>query len=572
MSTHLQVINFSLTYFQNCYAFLCFLLVLSTCKLNAQDSTFAQGVIVSAHPLASQIGIQILKNGGNAFDAAVAVEFALAVCYPIAGNIGGGGLLVYRKANGEVGMLDYREKAPALASRDMYVGNDKSVKGHFSVGVPGTVAGMCELHAKFGTLPLADLIAPAQKLAAQGVPLTAREAKRLTKEQDTIRKYNTYTPCLLHPAGKWQTGDTLHLKDLAYTLAQIQERGREGFYKGIIAEKIVREMQKRGGLISFTDLETYRPTWRSPLVGKYKGHRIITVGTPSAGGLILLQCLQMLELGKFELGKYGFQSPKSIQALTEVERLAYADRAMYAGDADFYPVPYHNLLQKSYLRRRIADFSWEKAKPSQEVKAGSFLPTDSEETTHYSIVDKWGNALSATTTLNDAYGSRVMVEGAGFLLNDEMDDFSAQVGKPNKYGLTGTEANAIQPFKRPLSSMTPTIVERAGKLLLIVGTPGGSTIPTSVLQTILNVIEYKLPLRQAVQSLRFHHQWLPDAIQTEPAPRTLPAQTIQTLEKKGYKFMTRPETIGRVEAILALPAGKYQGASDDRGDDTVAGW
>ncbi|TAE13693.1 MAG: gamma-glutamyltransferase [Bacteroidetes bacterium] len=546
-------------------------------KAQTKDSTYQNAVVVSAHPLASQIGIEILKKGGNAFDASIAVEFALAVCYPIAGNIGGGGLLVYRKPNGEIGMLDYREKAPALAYRDMFVdakGNpvgEKSLKGHFSVGVPGTVAGMYELHQRFGSLPFADLVEPARKLAQQGVPLTEKEATRLTKEQDTIRKYNTFAPCLLHPAGKWKTGDTLHLKELAQTLAYIRDLGRDGFYKGITAERIVREMQKRGGLISFADLENYRATWRRPLVGKYKGHRIITAGTPSAGGLILLQCLKMLELGKFDLAKYGFHSPEAIQAIAEVERRAYADRAHYAGDADFYPVPYDNLLSTPYLRRRISDFVWDKIKPSTEVKAGTFSPTDSEETTHYSIVDKWGNAVSVTTTLNDAYGSRVVVEGAGFLLNDEMDDFSSAVGKPNKYGLVGAEANAIQPFKRPLSSMSPTIVEQGGKLFMVVGTPGGSTIPTSILQVLLNVWEFKMTLKQAVHAPRFHYQWLPDALQPEP-DNVLPASVMKALEKKGYSFKIRTETIGRVEAILRKPDGTLQGVGDKRGDDAVVGY
>lgn len=562
-------INFLLTVF---YVF---------CPLfaKAQDTSteYKNGVVVSAHPLASQIGIDILKKGGNAFDAAIAVEFALAVCYPIAGNIGGGGLLVYRKANGEIGMLDYREKAPAQAHRDMYLDAqknpiaEKSLKGHLSVGVPGTVAGMYELHQRFGTLPFADLVEPARKLAAQGVPLTEKEAKRLTKEQDTIRKYNTYLPYLLHPKSKWQQGDTLPTQELAKTLELIRDRGRDGFYKGITAERIVREMQKRNGIIGFTDLENYRATWRRPLVGKYKGYRVITVGTPSAGGTIILQCLKMLALGNFQLGEYGFQSAKSIQVITEVERRAYADRAQYGGDADFFPVPYDNLLQNKYLKRRIADFSWEKATPSAEVKGGTFQPQDSEETTHYSITDKWGNALSVTTTLNDAYGSRVVVEGAGFLLNDEMDDFSAAVGKPNKYGLTGSEANAIQPHKHPLSSMSPTIIEdREGKLFMVVGTPGGSTIPTSVLQVILNVLEYKKTLREAVQAPRFHHQWLPDAIQ--PEKDALPAQVVAELEKKGYVFKVRTETIGRVEAIRVKANGMYEGAGDSRGDDTVAGY
>jgi len=540
------------------------------------ENTYQNGVVVSAHPLASQIGIAILKKGGNAFDAAIAVEFALAVCYPIAGNIGGGGFLVYRKPNGEIGMLDYREKAPANAERNMYLDArknpiaDKSLKGHLAVGVPGTVAGMFELHQKLGTLPFADLVEPARLLAEQGVPLTEKEAKRLTKEQDTLWKYSTFRHHLLHPKGKWKKGDTLQLKDLAKTLAYIRDYGRDGFYKGFIAEKIVREMQKRNGLITFADLENYRAIWRRPLVGKYKGYRIITAGTPSAGGTILLQCLQMLAIGKFDLAKYGFQSPESIQAIVEVERRAYADRAQYAGDADFYPVPYDNLLQTNYLKRRIADFNPEKATPSSEIKGGTFQPNDSEETTHYSITDKWGNAVSVTTTLNDAYGSRVVVEGAGFLLNDEMDDFSAAVGKPNKYGLTGTEANAIQPHKHPLSSMSPTIIEQNGALFMVVGTPGGSTIPTSVLQVILNVIAYKMPLKEAVHAPRFHHQWLPDTIQSEP--NALPAKTIQALEKKGYVIKPRTETIGRVEAIIRNADGTYQGAADIRGDDTVAGY
>jgi gamma-glutamyltranspeptidase/glutathione hydrolase len=549
----------------------------TTGKAQIKDSIFQSAVVVSAHPLASQIGNEILKKGGNAFDAAIAVEFALAVCYPIAGNIGGGGLLVYRKPTGEIGMLDYREKAPALAYRDMFTDAKgepiptKSLKGHFSVGVPGTVAGMYELHQRFGSLPFAALVEPARKLAAQGVPLTEREAKRLTKEQDTLRKYSTFAHALLHPTGNWKIGDTLKLKDLAETLAYIRDKGRDGFYKGLTAERIVREMQKRGGLISFADLENYRPTWRRPLIGKYKGHRIITASTPSAGGLILLQCLKMLELGNFDLSKYGFHSPEAIQAIVEVERRAYADRATYAGDADFFPVPFDNLLSNKYLKRRIADFSWEKVQPSTEMKAGTFLPADSEETTHYSIVDKWGNAVSVTTTLNDAYGSRVVAEGAGFLLNDEMDDFSSAVGKPNKYGLIGAEANAIQPFKRPLSSMSPTIVEKDSQLFMVVGTPGGSTIPTSILQVLLNVIDFKMSLKEAVHAPRFHFQWLPDALQPEPAPNSLPEKTVKALEKKGYQFKIREENIGRVEVILRKSDGKLQGVGDKRGDDAVVG-
>ncbi len=566
------------TYFNkfNTVLILFYTLLHSFANAQVKDASYTNGVVVSAHPLASQIGIDILKKGGNAFDAAVAVEFALAVCYPIAGNIGGGGLLIYRKSDGEVGMLDYREKAPMQAYRDMYIDankniiENKSLKGHLSVGVPGTVAGMYELHQRFGTLPFADLVEPARKLAEQGVILTEKEAKRLTKEQDTLWKYSTFAHHLLHPKGKWKTGDTLHMKDLAKTLAYIRDKGRDGFYKGVVAEKIVREMQKRNGIITFTDLENYRAIWRRPLVGKYKGYRIITAGTPSAGGTILLQCLKMLEVGKFDLPTKGFHSPESIQAIVEVERRAYADRAHYAGDADFYPVPYDNLLSTKYLKKRIADFNPEKATPSNEVKNGVFQPSDSEETTHYSITDKWGNALSITTTLNDAYGSRVVVEGAGFLLNDEMDDFSVAVGSPNKYGLTGSEANAIQPHKHPLSSMSPTILEQEGKLFMVVGTPGGSTIPTSVLQIILNVIDYKMPLKDAVHAPRFHHQWLPDTIQ--PEPNALPAQTTKALEKKGYHLKPRTENIGRVEAILRKADGTYQGTADFRGDDAVAGY
>lgn len=541
---------------------------------NTPKGVIAQNaMVVSAHPEASRIGLEILKKGGNAFDAAIATEFALAVCLPVAGNIGGGGFMVFRKANGEIGALDYREKAPAQAKRDMYLdkaGNPiegLSLLGHLACGVPGTVDGMVKIHQRYSSLVWKDLVQPAIDLARNGVVLTEREAEGLNRNRESFLKYNTYTPHLV-AAQTWKKGDIIKHEDLAKTLERIRDYGRDGFYAGQTAFLIVRELQKRGGIISLQDLQNYQAVWRRPLTSNYKGHRIITMCPPSSGGIGILQMLGMLE--SYDLKKMGWNTTKTVQLMAEAERRFYADRANYLGDADFFPVPVDNLIDKKYLRSRFKDFSFAKASKSSETKFGTFNSQESEETTHYSIVDAQGNAVAITTTLNGGYGSKVVVEGAGFLLNNEMDDFSIKPNTPNYYGAVGGEANAIEPNKRMLSSMTPTIVEKNGKLLMVVGTPGGTTIITSVFQVMLNVIEHGYGIQEAVNAKRFHHQHLPDEIFVED-DNTFSTQTKAELEKLGYKIIKRG-AIGRVDAILRLPDGTLEGGADPRGDDKAVGY
>ncbi|MBU1423050.1 MAG: gamma-glutamyltransferase [Bacteroidetes bacterium] len=531
-------------------------------------------IVVTAHPEASNIGLQILKNGGNAFDAAVAVEFALAVCYPAAGNIAGGGFLVYRLEDGSTGALDYREKAPALAHRNMYLDKDGNVlsnrttEGCLSVGVPGTVAGMIEIHKIFGTLLFKDLIQPAIDLACSGVVLTEKEAAGLNKFRDSLLKYNHYVPHLVKNDGMlWQPGDTLKHIDLANTLERIRDSGRSGFYEGVTADLILEEMKAGGGIITREDLMNYKAVWRNPVVGYYKGNKIISMCPPSSGGIALIQLLGMVE--KYDIGKFGFNKTKTIQVMVEAERRVYADRAAHLGDPDYYYVPVTQLLNNKYLESRMNNFSFEKATPSNEIKAGTFNDNESTETTHYTIVDAKWNAVVATTTLNTRYGSKVVVKGGGFLLNNQMDDFSIKPGFPNAYGLVGGEANAIAANKRMLSSMTPTIIEREGKLFMTVGTPGGSTIITSVFQTVLNVLEHKMTAQDAVNARRFHHQWLPDEITAED--NAFDDYVLNELTKLGYKIKNVPE-IGRVEAVMVLPDGRLEGAADPRGDDKAVGY
>ncbi|MDJ1501322.1 gamma-glutamyltransferase [Cytophagaceae bacterium BD1B2-1] len=529
-------------------------------------------MVVSAHPEASRVGVEILKKGGNAVDAAIAVQFALAVVYPVAGNIGGGGFMVYRLKDGSTGTLDYREKAPAAAFEKMYqdsAGNviqGLSINGHLAAGVPGAVDGMAEAHKKLGTLPWKDLVQPSVDLARNGVILTEKEANSLNNAKENFIKYNTHTPYLVREK-PWQKGDTLFHAALALTLERIRDLGREGFYSGETADMIVREMQTTNGIISLEDLRNYHAVWRAPMIGDYKGYKIISMPPPSSGGVALLQLLKMMENAK--LRKWGWQQPNTVHWMAECERRVYADRASHLGDPDFYKVPVADLLNANYLQERLQTIQMDHATPSNEVKAGIFARNESDQTTHFSIVDAQGNAVSITTTLNGGFGSKVVVKEAGFLLNNEMDDFSAKPGVPNLYGVVGGVANAVQPGKRMLSSMTPTIIEKKGKLYMVVGTPGGSTIITSVFQNIMNVLEHKMGMQESVSAKRFHHQWLPDAIMAEKG--AFSEETRKVLEAKGHKI-TEVNGIGRVDAILIRKKRKMEGGADPRGDDTAIGY
>jgi gamma-glutamyltranspeptidase/glutathione hydrolase len=528
-------------------------------------------MIVTAHPLATKVGLEILKNGGNAIDAAVAIQFALAVVYPQAGNIGGGGFMIYRDAKGKkVLALDYREKAPAAATEKMYLdtlGNvmvKKSRYGALACGVPGTVDGMWQAQFYHGRLNWGQVVTPAIELAEKGFQITENEAQNLNEEKLTFARNCSLSPAFVKYEG-WKAGDWLIQKDLAETLRRIAGDGRDGFYSGATAALIIKEMEKKGGLITLEDLKAYKSVWRTPLEFDWKDLHIITMPPPSSGGIILRQLLGMV--GAYPLKSYGFHSAAAVHMMVEAERRAYADRSVHMADPDFWKVPVKTLTDSVYIKARMVDFKPDTASNSTLVLAGAIK--ESEETTHFSVVDREGNAVSVTTTLNDSYGSRTVVAGAGFILNNEMDDFSAKPGAANLYGAVGGKANAIAPNKRPLSSMTPTIVTKAGKNWLVLGTPGGTTIPTSVFQVILNVAEFGQSLPDAVQAKRFHHQWKPNQISAEEG--CFSAEVQAKLERMGHKIETR-EAIGRMEAILRLPNGKWQGVADGRGDDSAGGY
>ncbi len=528
-----------------------------------------KGAVVSAREEASAIGVEIMKKGGSAFDAMIATDLALTVCYPNAGNIAGGGFLVYRTNQGVKGSLDFREKAPLAADANMYLDTEGNVipkistLGGLAVGVPGTVAGLYEIHQKFGTLAWEDLVQPAISLAKNGYVVTEKQYKSFEgKKEDFIAVNGIDT----FYAQGFKAGDLVKNEALAVTLEHIAKKGKAGFYEGPVADALIQRVQATGGIITHEDLLTYKPVWRDPVYFKYKDLSIYTMAPPSSGGICLGQIMKMIE--PYNVGQYEQNSMEAIQIIVEAERRSYADRSLYLGDPDFVNIPQDSLLDVSYLNERMESFSFENATKSPEINPGTIVWEESEETTHYSIVDPMGNAVAVTTTLNGSYGSKVFVEEGGYFLNNEMDDFSSKPGVPNMFGLIGGKANAIAPQKRMLSAMTPTIVERNGKLAMVVGTPGGSTIITSVLQTLLNVFEYDMDIQTAVTRPRFHHQWLPDVVIFEP--NLFSQSLMDSLQGKGYDIKEQySRIIGRVDAILISEDMSLSTGADPRGDDAA---
>jgi len=533
-----------------------------------------RAMVVSAHPEATRIGVDILRHGGNAFDAAVAVHFALAVAYPGAGNIGGGGFAVCRLRDGSIGTLDFRETAPAAARLELFLNEagevtpERSMVGPLAAGVPGSVDGMVRLHDRYGSLPWAQLLQPAIDLALSGVVLTGREAAKLNRYLPEIRKFSHNPESFLPTSGIWQEGDRLKQPELAATLEKIRDRGRAGFYEGPTADLIVGEMTRDSGIISLGDLAGYASVWREPVTGRYRQYRIIAPPPPSSGGVALLQMLKSVE--PYPISQWGFQPATTVHLMVEIERRVFADRAYWLGDPDFVSVPVRALLDENYLRQRMADYDPCRKTDSRTVGPGAPSGREGTETTHFSIVDPGGNAIAVTTSLNSTFGGKVLVAGGGFFLNNEMNDFSFQPGVPNQFGLIGGVANSLAPGKRMLSSMTPAIFEKNGELFLVVGTPGGPTIITTLFQVFLNLVEHGMTLQDAINAGRVHQQWLPDRILAET--NALDPSIIRELKRMGHRVEERAD-FGRVNGVLVLDDGRLEGGADvRRGDDSAAGF
>jgi gamma-glutamyltranspeptidase/glutathione hydrolase len=552
------------------------LLSLSVFPLFAQRTARAKnGVVVSAEPDASRVGIEILENNGNAVDAAVAVAFALAVTYPQAGNLGGGGFMVIHLANGATTTIDFREKAPEKAWKDMFLdekGNflqAKSREGYRSCGVPGSVAGLLLALERYGTMDRDKILRPAIELAQKGLAITEPFERDLRTEFARFSKYVSTRRIFTDHGKPFRSGDLFIQQDLASTLERIAREGKDGFYKGKTAELVIAEMRRGGGLISLEDLASYQAVERPAVRGTYRGYDVISMGPPSSGGILLIHLLNLLE--RYDIAASGFASARTVAVMTEAMKLAYADRAEFLGDSDFFPVPVERLTSKSYADERSALIDSNVATPSAAVSHGSIPLPEHDQTTHFSVIDRRGNAVSVTTTINGWFGSGIVVDGAGFLLNNEMDDFSAKPNEPNMFGVTGGEANAIQPAKRMLSSMTPAIVAKGGKPYLIVGSPGGSTIITTVLQIVVNVIDHKMDLLQAVDAPRIHHQWRPDTLWYEKGGLSDPV--IGELRHRGFNTVERGGYQGNVEAILIdQKNGIYYGVADRRGYGAAIGY
>jgi gamma-glutamyltranspeptidase/glutathione hydrolase len=555
--------------------FLAFAIVVACQSPEKKHTTGLVGdsaMVVCANPIAAQVGVDIMKKGGNAVDAAIAVQFALSVVHPSAGNIGGGGFMVIRQGDGSTAALDFRETAPAAATTDMYLDKDQkiipklSTDGHLASGVPGSVDGMMEAHKKYGTLAWAELVQPAVDLALAGFPITEKMAKSFNEIHDDLLRLNTVQPEFF-VREQWKEDDTLRNTDLGHTLERIRDQGRAGFYEGKTAEDLVAEMKRGKGLITLEDLKNYHSIWRTALTAEYKGYKVISMPPSSSGGLCVIQLLKSVE--PYPVQTWGYQTPSTIHLMVEAERRVFADRSKYMGDPEFFKVPMAELIDANYLKDRMSTFNPDSATNSDKIMPGVIPGYESEETTHYSIVDPKGNAVAVTTTLNLSYGSRVIVAGSGFLLNNEMDDFSAKPGEPNVFGVLGGKANSIQPHKRMLSAMSPTILEKESKLFMVLGSPGGSTIITSVFQTVLNVLEHGMTMEEAVNAPRFHSQWRPDLIMEEPNA-IAPADSL-ALVKKGHIIKART-TYGKVDAILVMKDGKLEGGADHRGDDAARGY